>query len=119
MAKALPVDVYRWRYDCTNDGVSSKFDTLLVLCDDGFKDVDLDNPPDNLCRVVHRFQFGRDIYHIEPLKPTDPGCVGWMAGGNYAATRDSRFSKMIGGMYGAVAIHDRQETQQQYDMMFD
>lgn len=117
MLKALPVDVYRSRNigDCTNGGVSSRFDKLLVLCDRGFINVDMDNPPDNLCKIVHRNLFGRDVYHIAPV--AEPKGAGWMAGGNFAHTSDSRFSDMCGHQYGALAIHDRQETWEQYDIL--
>ena len=125
-ARALPVDVFRASHsDCTNGGISSKFNQLLVLCKDGFKEVDLDNPPQNLVQVVRREFAGRYTYHLEPV--AEPTGAGWMMGGNYAATSDSRFSRMIGNMYGAVsiydvedlavAIHDRQETWEQYDML--
>lgn len=115
--KALPVSVYRDATpgDCTNNGVSSRFRDLLVICSDGFIDVDEENPPENLCKVVHRFLFGRDIYHIEPV--ARPKGAGWMMGGNYAATSDSRFSELCGHQYGAIAIHDRQESWKDYDAL--
>ena len=116
MLKAIPVDVYRHGgSDCTNGGISSRFSSLLVACDDGWIPVDEDNLPANLCKLVKRHLFGRDIYHIEPYK--EPNGVGWMAGGNFAHTSDSRFDRAIGGMYGAVAIHDRCESQELYDML--
>ena len=117
--KALPVDVYRdarrGDYDCTNNGISSRFRELLVICDDGFITVDENNPPENLCKVVHRHLFGGDVYHIEPVVP--PQGAGWMMGGNYAASCDSRFSELCGHQYGAVAIHDRQESWEMYDLL--
>ena len=117
-AMALPVYVYRQAdgSDCTNGGISSRYDRLLCLCDEGFIDVDLDNPPENLVKVVHR-EFGDSLscYHIEPYER--PKEIGWMAGGNYAATSDSRFADMVGGIYGAVPVHDRQETQELYDRL--
>ena len=112
--KTLPIDVYRSYFDGTNNGISSKYDRLLVICDDGFIDVDENNPPENLVKVVRRNFAGREIYHIEPVAAPDKD-VGWMAGGNYAATSDSRFSRLVGEMYGAIAIHDRQETQSEYN----
>lgn len=106
--KALPIEVYRRRgVDCSNDGISSKFDTLLLVCDEGFLDVDENDPPENLVRMVKRYLFGQDVYSIRPWQ--DPVGVGWMFGGNFAHTSDSRFSRMCGGQYGAIAIHDRQE----------
>ena len=114
--KALPVDVYRCSgADCTNNGVSGRYDRLLVLCDDGFLDVDSDNLPENLFHVVRRTFCGREIYHLEPVVP--PKDAGWMMGGNYAATSDSRFSRMTGNYYEAIPIHDRQETWAEYDML--
>jgi len=114
--KALPIYVYRSCFgDCTNGGISSCYDRLLCVCDNGFIDVDADNPPENLVRIVKRSLFGRDVFHVEPVAAADG--VGWMAGGNYAASSDSRFSDMIGGMYGAVAIHDRTESQELYDLL--
>lgn len=115
--KALPIYVYRQAdgSDCTNNGISSRYDRLLCVCNDGFIDVDESNPPENLVKVVRREIFGRVVYHLEPvIRPTG---AGWMAGGNYASTSDSRFSELVGGMYGAVSIHDRQETWEQYELL--
>ena len=115
--KALPVSVYRNDpfSDCTNGGITSRYKRLLVICDDGFIDVDENNPPENLCKVVRRHLFGRDVYHIEPVER--PTGAGWMMGGNYAATSDSRFSELCGHQYGAIAIHDRQETWEEYEIL--
>lgn len=115
--KAIPVAVYRGRHDCTNGGISAKYSELLVLCDNGFVDVDFEKPPENLAVMVSRNVFGRTVYHIEPYAPA-VGC-GYMMGGNYAASSDSRFSEICGRMYGAVAIHDRCESWEMYNAMFD
>ena len=113
--KALRVNVYKsGRGDCTNNGVSNRYNELLVLCYDGNVEVNGDEP--NLC-MVDTIHIGMmTTYHIEPMKKPDKGCVGWMMGGNYAASSDGRFARLVGGMYGAVAIHDRQETTEDYDM---
>lgn len=114
--KAIPVEVFRHeREDFTNGGVSSKYSSLLVVCDEGWIPVDENNPPKNLCKLVKRHLFGRDVYHVEPFERPDG--VGWMMGGNYCATSDSRFDRAVGGMYGAVAIHDRQESQELYNLL--
>ena len=119
--------------DCTNRGVSARYDRVLCLCPDGNIDVDMDNPPENLFHLVKRDLFGGVVFHIEPVARPKPGNNGWMAGGNFAApkedlvewvfggrfaeTADSRMWKMTGGFYGALAIHDRQETQYQSDIL--
>lgn len=115
--KALPISVYRAAdmRDCTNGGISSKYGELLLICPEGFLQIDEDNPPENLVKLVRRDLFGGTVYHIEPV--VRPRGAGWMAGGNYAATSDSRFSRMLNGMYGAVSVHDRQESWEQYDLL--
>lgn len=117
---AIPIYVYKKEggTDCTNGGVSSKYDSLLCVCADGYIEYDENDPPENLVKVVKRHLFGQDIYHIEPVARPKLYNVGWMMGGNYAASCDSRFVEMIGGFggfYGAIPIHDRQETREEYD----
>ena len=124
--KALPINVYRTkRYgnvDCTNGGISAKYDELLIACDEGFVEVDENNVPENFAMVEMRHVYGTTI--IPTIYPADivdgkavpRGGKWWMMGGNYGATSDSRFSRMIGGMYGAVAIHDRYETPEEYEL---
>lgn len=114
--KALRLSVYRDELeDCTNGGISAEYNQLLVVSDNGFIEIDENKPPENTVKLVKRNLFGKTMYHLEPL--VAPNGLGWMFGGNYAATSDSRFSEMIGGMYGAVAIHDRQESQEEYDIL--
>lgn len=115
--RAIRAYVYKSKQlgDCTNGGVSSKYDSLLVTCDRGWIDVDEDNLPENLMKVVKRENFGQTTYHLEPVvKATG---VGWMNGGNFASSSDGRFSELVGGMYGAVAIHDRTESRELNDML--
>jgi hypothetical protein len=42
--------------------------------------------------------------------------IGGMDGGNYLTRSDSRFSEITGVPY-PVAIHDRYETQEEYDLL--
>lgn len=115
--KALSINVYRWNLgDCSNHGITSRFDKLLLLCDEGYIDIDENDPPENLVKIVTRFVCGREYKHIEPVASTAPGCVGWMSGGAVAYSCDSRFSRM--SEY-PLCVHDRQETQEQYDAMFN
>lgn len=51
--------------------------------------------------------------HLEPVAPCPEGHVGYMAGGNYAGTPDSRWAKLTGGTE-LVSVHDRTETTAQY-----
>lgn len=114
--KTLSIYVYRSATlgDCTNHGISSKHDKLYIECKDGPFDADEQNPPENLVKLVYRRIGNKDVYHIEPVKAA--AGAGWMAGGNYAGCSDSRFSAMT-GIYGAISIHDRDESWQMYERM--
>ena len=105
------------RWDCTNNGISSRFNEILLIClDGGPHKIDLDQGiPENLCYLRCR-EFGdRRGFSIVPADVKEDGEIvardgkWYMMGGNFAYTSDSRFSDMLDGMYGAVAIHDRAE----------
>ena len=115
--RALPLYVYKTPKlgDCSNGGVSAKYDEILLLCNEGNVEIDPDNLPENLCKIVTRTIGGRPVYsYVEPVKPKDSGCVGWMAGGCYVGTSDGRFHRL--SQY-PLSLHDRQETSEQYEMM--
>jgi hypothetical protein len=57
---------------------------------------------------VRRMGF-QILYSIEPAPRLGQTQPWYMAGGNYAVTSDSRFADLMGGLYGAISIHDRQE----------
>lgn len=126
-ADAFYVDVYRSEElgDCTNGGMSARHNELLVLCtktntpSDARAHVDLDNPPDNLAKLVASPLGG---VHIEPYAGSAaaadgfPYHGGYMFGGNYAATSDAPLSRALmafghGNVFivGALPIHDRVE----------
>ena len=112
----LDVDVYRRHSgDCTNGGVSSYFNQLLVACPNGPWTFDSDREiPLNFCMVEKRnFHDGLSNVRIVPATINESGEVvkrpgWWMYGGNIAEASDSRFSEMAGHYY-PLKIHDRRE----------
>ena len=107
--KALPVYIYKHKRDtCSNGGISERYDEILLLCNDGFVDVDMDNPPENLCKVVKRNLWGKDYYHVEPYVKAKG--AGWMYGGSIVNTSDSRFAFDY-----PLKLHDRDETWDEYN----
>jgi hypothetical protein len=112
--KALPLYVYSNKgfKGCSNNGISEKYDRLLLVCEEGFIDIDENDLPENLVKVVTRNLFGNEYKHIEPYKNATQ--IGYMAGGSYASSSDSRFRAI--SQY-PLSIHDRQETQEQYDQL--
>lgn len=110
--KALRIHVYRDNLgDCTNEGISSKYNDLLLICENGYIEIDENNLPENLVEVVEGF---KGYKYLRPYKKADKDKTGYMMGGNYAGSSDSRFCQI--NQY-PLPIHDRQETWEQYDML--
>lgn len=111
--RALPLYIYKSKHgDCSNGGISSRFNEILLVHDEGFIDIDESNPPENLCKFVEK-DYGFTVYkHIEPVAKAKG--VGWMAGGTLVYTCDSRFRRM--SEYPLV-LHDRTESQKEYDAL--
>lgn len=90
--------------DCTNKGLSSRHDSFVLVSGD----IPANFVPDEkfqYLKLVKRNICGKVYLHAEPLTP--PAGIGWMAGGNFIYSSDSRFP----GDY-PISIHDRQETPQ-------
>jgi len=103
--KAIDVSVYsNEQFRCSNGGISEKYDELLLLHERG--NLDIEGDEENLCKVVHRVINGLDIYHIQPVAIPEKW---YMFGGSFAYSCDARFAELVGGQYGAIAIHDRVE----------
>lgn len=111
--RALPLGIYKSNLgDCSNGGISSRFREILLICDEGHIEIDENNPPENLCKLVVK-DYGFTVYkHIEPVAKANG--VGWMAGGTLVYTCDSRFRRM--SEYPLV-LHDRTESQKEYDAL--
>ena len=115
--KALPVNIYKHnREDCSNHGISSRFESILLICDDGFVTIDEKNPPENLCKVVKRNLWDKEYVHIEPVAEIPRNKTGYMDGGCVVMSSDSRFSRATGVDY-PICLHDRTETWEQYDAL--
>lgn len=100
--------------DCTNGGVTSpaRGYTDAYIVGPGIApvfDVDDRRP---VLKLVKRILWGVPYYHAEPLDPPPAGSVGWMAGGNFVYTSDSRFNDATARY--PIAVHDRSETTEEY-----
>lgn len=103
----LTVHVYRHDLgDCSNNGVSARFDRLTITNIEGPSTPSQDAPA---ARLVQRPRVGNVV--IEPEETQGQ----WHSfGGCFAHTSDSRFSEAVRNMSGyefgfAVPIHDRVE----------
>ena len=116
-----PADFYG--YDCTIGGVSSRLDSIEVFSADATNAQIaawcLKNRvrPSDVCRLNKRMLWGEKHYTIEPVMHPK-GKVGPMFGGNFAYTSDGIWADMLGERTGRpLPIHDRFETQDQYDAL--
>lgn len=121
MIKVLTAYIYKNPLfsKCSNGGISEKYDEVYYETDEGIYEVPEDTP--NLVK----FEKGAfDTIHAVPYKDVPEGKVGWSMGGSFVGDSDGRFERAIqkatgSYFYGAVALHDRCETQAEYDAMSD
>jgi hypothetical protein len=107
--RGLICEIYRNGRDCSNSGISSRVDAVTLI-DIG---VDLFDPVASrpAVKLVKR-NMGKRVYlHAEPVDQPE-GLVGPMAGGTFIYCNDSRFPSEY-----PIALHDRWETQSQYDSL--
>ena len=112
--KGLLVFVYRGVSfsDRTAGGMSSRVDKF-VLVDEKCEVFEADENAPAL-RLVRRWAgTKREYLHAEPLERSE-GKLGPMMGGNFIYSSDSRFPSPY-----PIPIHDRFETQEEYDRNFD
>jgi hypothetical protein len=113
MKRGLVVHVLRPSHgSSTNGGVTSKHHEF-VLTGDGVEGPFEPTAELPELKLVRRRLGGRygEYLHAEPVeKPS--GMCGPMFGGNYITSSDSRFP----GIY-PIPVHDRYETQEEYDAL--
>jgi hypothetical protein len=111
--KGFTVSVYRnAEYgDCTNGGVTKTANQVLLVGEGVPQMYEPESFPEMpVLKLVKRNLFGREYLHAEPIEPVRNGCVGYMAGGNFIYSCDSRFPSDY-----PIPVHDRQETTAQYE----
>lgn len=127
IAHALRLNVYTPSYgECSNFGITHTYDDVLVLCHEGPVKIDLDDPPKNLMRLERGTVAQKaKTLRLVPATGDTTDLIGPMMGGCYASTSDSRWHRILADYVGkenayiasAVPIHDRYETQDQYDAL--
>jgi len=121
MKHAISVSVLYTTYggkisDCTNGGVTSKNERVLLLPLGVEATPEQLNGPLPVLKVVQRFFGGKEYLHAEPVNRPGKGTIGsWMYGGNAVYCSDSRYSEWV--CQYPIKVHDRTETPAQYDML--
>lgn len=109
--------------DCTNNGASAKYEKLFLFAENTnpaeaaeFVDVNSDRVKAEQCFVVEVLWRGQENEYRRavPLFPRRDAIH--MAGGNWGYSCDERY-RTISGLAYPISIHDRYETQEEYDML--
>ena len=123
--KGLTLHIYRSNLgDCSNGGISGRTNKVTMV---GVEDGKGFTPVPKAAQVfeaddlapavvlVKRYLGSRPAFYVRPLQDEPDGHVGWMDGGTYV-DGDSRFHDLT-RIYGAVAFHDRSESEALYRSM--
>ena len=110
-------------YDPSNGGISGRLDEIEVFSADTTNGeiaawcLKHRVRPSDVCRLNKRMLWGEKHYYIEPvMRPKHT--LGPMFGGSFADTSDSTWADILGETVGRpIPIHDRFETQEQYDAL--
>jgi hypothetical protein len=89
--------------------VSARYDEAVLIDAEGPFHPDDKMPA---LRLVHRRWRSGTFVHAEPIDPVPRGHVGYMFGGTFIHSSDSRFPNPY-----PIPLHDRTETQAQYDVL--
>lgn len=110
----LSCDIYRSDYDSTCNACQGV--KRVILTGPGvhgpWTDDDLNKTDMPVLKLVKRFISGRIYLHAEPVASCPSDMVGWMSGGTFIYSHDSRFPSDY-----PIALHDRCETQKQYQSL--
>jgi len=93
--------------DCSNFGISSKCDKVTII-DENVPAMYEPTKEAPAVKIVRRTIYGEQYIHAEPIEQTSPKHRGWMAGGCFIYSCDSRFRQGVNAY--PVSLHDRQES---------
>ncbi len=104
MTKGMFVDIYRHGGpDTSNHGVSQNMETILLIGPGIPKMYPVADRP--VLQLIKKTVAGRCQMAAEPDTPPEAGNIGWMFGGNFVFSPNSRFPGKV-----PIPIHDRQES---------
>jgi len=110
--KGLLVSVlYNAHYRACAAGGVTEWAEKAILTGDSIPEIFEPSKDTPALKLVTR-DIGGKYLHAEPVDPVKPGNVGYMFGGNFIYSSDSRFPSRY-----PIPVHDRQETQSTYDVL--
>mgnify|MGYP003343465281 CR=1 FL=1 len=106
-------------YDCTNNGISAdNYNLIRIELEPGET---LESVIPQLKEPLNKYVIFEESHlpsyeplpHLIPIISKKPHSVGWMSGGNVCVEYGDKFGN--GAIRGVWKLHDRQETQEEYD----
>lgn len=103
--------------DCSNNGISSKYDKVVCYFLNENETIDsIKEPEPNAVVLAERWLWGKPHFYFRPVKEVPKDSLGYMMGGCYVGSYCGGFAQYTRGQE-ILPLHDRTETQEQYDMM--
>lgn len=102
VVKGLLVEVLKGKYQATNDGISSKSDEFVLTGEMVDTVMAIDAARVDKILVLKR---KNGYMYVEPAYAPGTGYNGWMMGGNFIWSSDSRFP-----IDYPIPVHDRREV---------
>ena len=87
--------------------ISSKFDHVLLVCDEGDIEIDPANPPENTVEIGVPATAIGDYVHVKPYGVRHGKDAWFSNGGCLISESDARFSRVSHGK--EIHLHDRKE----------
>ena len=110
-------------YDSSNHGISGRLDEIWVFPAEATKSeiaqwcLKRRVRPSDVCRLNKRMLWGEKHYYIEPVMHPKHK-LGPFFGGNFAYTSNGIWGDLLGETTTRpIPIHDRFETQEEYDTL--
>ena len=97
--------------NCSNGGIS-KHNKTVTIVGPGIPRIFDARPGAPAVKIVRRSFGGQSYIHAEPVNGKKADQVGWMAGGSFIYSCDSRFPSPY-----PIPLHDRQETAELNDLL--
>lgn len=122
--KGMLVFVLRSASDCTNGGITSKYDKFILVnspLTPEIKIPEIFEESDRCPTLVlfHEYYSGMNgqpfKYRCRPLIDSPEGQTDYMFGGNYVDCSDGRMSRI--GLDRPIPVHDRSETWATYEAL--
>jgi hypothetical protein len=113
--KGLIAGIYEGKRNgnCSNGGISERHKAVVVV-DEKLPEIFSASSDHPAVKIVRRVIGGEPYIHAEPIDPVPDGMIGYMFGGSFIYTSDSRFGEL--SKY-PIPLHDRWETMEQYDRL--